>query len=162
MPVRHLAAPLWRWRCLASVPLLTVEAPELSSCWRLSFVHVQNAGQRVPRVLPAAKAKRFSWNLRSPSPRPSPPGRGRICSSAGKDSTITEFSRLEPLNRPTCRFVRASNFSGCIFAANASRSEAGGTRCPTLMKLRFMVAMCVIRPKSSAPEIHRPRARLSR
>ena len=48
----------------------------------------------------AAKPELFSWNLCSPSPRPSPPGRGRtissfreerIFSSVGKGSPISEF-----------------------------------------------------------------------
>ena len=32
------------------------------------------------------------WNLRSPSPLPSPPGRGRTVSSAGNSSPVSEFS----------------------------------------------------------------------
>ena len=70
-----------------------------------------------------AKVEQSTWNSRSLSPRPSPPGRGRIFSSAGECSTVGDssrrghwwfpllgerarvrilrkhFSRLEPLNR---------------------------------------------------------------
>ena len=40
-----------------------------------------------------SKSELFNWNSRSPSLRPSPPGRGRILSNAGFGSTASNFSR---------------------------------------------------------------------
>ena len=58
--------------------------------------------------------EQFSWNSTSPSPRPSPPRRGRTFSSAGKGSQFSKFFRRDywqfPLLGERAR-VRASVIS---------------------------------------------------
>ena len=66
------------------------------------------------------KPEPFSRHLRSPSPRPSPPGRGRTISSAGIGSPFRDFSRRAhwgfPLLGERVR-VRASVASDCMDTA---------------------------------------------
>src|SRR5437667_3500331 len=77
--------------------------------------------------LSTSKPYRFSWNLRSPSPLPSPPGRGRRFSSAGECSPFSDFPgtaiAASPLLGKRARVRASCAHVNCFFNVTNSGNE---------------------------------------